>query len=307
MSNQSTETAALKEAMGLMGEFAWPTLLLGGLSLALFALTPIAVLQLSLSVWLGVILMALAVYGMYTVMHDSVHGAIAGRHRRWLWVNSAVGYLAAQVLTIPYTAHRYEHISHHRYTNDPHKDPDYQVSAMTGTPWSLVKTGGKMIWGNYRYYWQHRWPRTDERERMIFITEVSLMVLLRVACLVWFGSEAWQALVLLVVGPAIGTVVLTYLFAYLVHRPHTEQGRFRDTSTIELPGVFNTPLTWAWLFQNYHSIHHLYPKVPFFRYRQLFERLEPLMRARGAPIYLLTWSGLESSVDSQARQPKTGC
>ena len=38
------------------------------------------------------------------------------------------------------------------------------------------------------------------------------------------------------------------------------------------------------VYQNYHAIHHLYPKVPFFRYRSLYRALEPYLRASGVPV-----------------------
>ena len=34
-------------------------------------------------------------------------------------------------------------------------------------------------------------------------------------------------------------------------------------------------------YQNYHAIHHLYPKVPFFRYRELYCALEPYLLESG--------------------------
>jgi hypothetical protein len=43
-----------------------------------------------------------------------------------------------------------------------------------------------------------------------------------------------------------------------------------------------------WVNQNYHSIHHLFPRVPFYRYPALFNDIERIMVAKGAPIYRLT-------------------
>ncbi|MDX1757034.1 MAG: fatty acid desaturase [Marinobacter sp.] len=44
------------------------------------------------------------------------------------------------------------------------------------------------------------------------------------------------------------------------------------------------PLEWFWLGQNLHSIHHLFPRVPFYRYHALHRQIEPVMRAHGTPI-----------------------
>ena len=53
-------------------------------------------------------------------------------------------------------------------------------------------------------------------------------------------------------------------------------------------------MTWLWLFQNYHSIHHLFPRVPFYRYPSVFGDIEEIMVARGAPVYHLGVDGLRA-------------
>ena len=88
-------------------------------------------------------------------------------------------------------------------------------------------------------------------------------------------------------------IVLLYLFAYIVHRPHEQVGRYKDTSTILLPGPLGTLLTWLWMFQNYHSIHHLFPRVPFYQYARLYREIEEIMVAREAPVYRITTRGLK--------------
>jgi beta-carotene hydroxylase len=45
-----------------------------------------------------------------------------------------------------------------------------------------------------------------------------------------------------------------------------------------------------WGYQDYHSIHHLFPKVPFYRYRRLFNEIADRMDQMGAPVYRLTWA-----------------
>ena len=59
-------------------------------------------------------------------------------------------------------------------------------------------------------------------------------------------------------------------------RIFSEQKRF--------PAWLNGPITWLWLWQNYLAVHHLFPRVPFYRYAALFDRIRSMMVARGAPI-----------------------
>jgi len=39
-------------------------------------------------------------------------------------------------------------------------------------------------------------------------------------------------------------------------------------------------------------VHHLYPRVPFYRYPDVFEEIRDEMTLRGAPIFHLTGTGL---------------
>ena len=93
----------------------------------------------------------------------------------------------------------------------------------------------------------------------------------------------------------IGAIILIYLFAYVVHRPHDQVGRYVDTSTIlppEIP-ILLAGLNWFWMFQNYHSIHHLFPRVPFYKYAELYEEIEDVMEAKQAPVYNISVRGLK--------------
>jgi beta-carotene hydroxylase len=72
-------------------------------------------------------------------------------------------------------------------------------------------------------------------------------------------------------------------------------GRYVDTSTVLLSGPLHELITWLWMFQNYHSIHHLFPRVPFYKYAKLYQEIEDIMIAKGAPVYHVTVRGLEPS------------
>jgi beta-carotene hydroxylase len=44
------------------------------------------------------------------------------------------------------------------------------------------------------------------------------------------------------------------------------------------------PLEWIWIGQNLHSIHHAFPRVPFYRYHALFLEVEATIRAHGGEV-----------------------
>jgi beta-carotene hydroxylase len=73
--------------------------------------------------------------------------------------------------------------------------------------------------------------------------------------------------------------LLAFFFDWAPHAPHARRGRYVDTRVMPSPA-----LTWLMVFQNYHLIHHLYPRVPFYRYGALFREIAGELAAAGAPI-----------------------
>lgn len=144
--------------------------------------------------------------------------------------------------------------------------------------------------GQFSHYFRHRWNKAPGKQNLVMCLEVAVSLVPRLAVLA--SGYLYEGLALFVLGWLIGVVVLLYLFAYIVHRPHEREGRYIDTSTILVPGPLGGFLTWLWLFQNYHSIHHLFPRVPFYHYAKLYREIEEVMVARGAPVFRLTARGL---------------
>jgi beta-carotene hydroxylase len=100
----------------------------------------------------------------------------------------------------------------------------------------------------------------------------------------FFCADFGVTLLTLLVGQLIGNAVLVTLFAWSVHHPHTEQERMQTTTIYQARTGLDTVMTLLWGYQNYHAIHHLYPKVPFFRYRRLYRALEPYLVSSGVPV-----------------------
>lgn len=290
-------------AKNYMGEFAWPTLLLGLSVCAAYISVPLLVAGGHLPLPVGALLMVVLTYASYTVLHDAVHGSINGKNQSLRWVNEALGYMAACIMMIPLTAHRHEHLTHHRNTNDPDGDPDFVVADMARSPFHAVRAAVRVVFAQYQFYFANRWHTAAKGQNLRFCLEIGAALGLR---LLFLAKGYWAiGLVLFIAGGVGGVMLLMFLFAYIVHRPHSAVGPYVDTSTIIVPGIWSTPVTWLWGYQNYHSIHHLFPRVPFYRYKKLFAEIQDIMVARGAPIYTLTLSGLhpKSHADLPAALP----
>ena len=91
------------------------------------------------------------------------------------------------------------------------------------------------------------------------------------------GSEA---LFLWLVPAWLASALLAYLFDYLPHRPHDDRGRWTN-ARILLGGRL---LTLLMAGQNYHLVHHVKPRVPFYRYGALYRELEPELERHGSSI-----------------------
>ena len=279
---------AVESARHYMGMVAWPTVVLGSLLPVAYVSIVAMTLAGFLSLWLAVPLVAALTYGSYTILHEAVHGSIAGNNGSLRWLNKALGYVAAWVTMIPLTAHRYEHIAHHRHANDEEGDPDFHVGRMGDSLLAPVRVALVAWVSQFRFYAKHRWSTAPAGEKATLSLEVAAAFVPRLAVV---GAGYWvEGLALFVVAWLIGAIVLLYLFAYIVHRPHEEAGRYVDTSTILLPRPWHKPLTVLWLYQNYHSIHHLFPRVPFYKYAELYEEIEDVLVAKRAPVYRFSTS-----------------
>jgi beta-carotene hydroxylase len=289
--NDVLDQQALASARQYMGVVAWPTIVLGlGVAASYIGVMTMALAGI-LPVWLAVPMVSVLTYASYTVAHESVHGSICGNQRSMRWINKALGYMAGWILMIPMTAHRHEHMAHHRHANDADHDPDFPVGKMQNSLPAAARAAIEITIGQFSYYFKHRWNKAPFREKLVLCVEVAVAMIPRFAVL---ASGYWvEGLLLFGLAWLIGVVVLLYLFAYIVHRPHEQVGRFVDTSTILLVGPLGPLLTWLWLFQNYHSIHHLFPRLPFYRYGRLYEEIKEIMAAKGTPVYRVTLRGLE--------------
>lgn len=282
--NDEHDIAALNAAKNYMGAVAWPTIVLGLMIPLAYLCTPLLVISGSLPLPLGLLLMSIFTYAAYTVLHEAVHGSISGSHKELRWLNEMLGYMAAWVLMIPLTGHRHEHLAHHRHTNDE-DDPDMVVADMNKSPLHAAKAALSILFGQYRYYFTHRWGKGKRIQDVYFIIEILAALLPRLA---FIAAGYWlEAAVLFGLAAVIGIAALMYLFAYVVHTPHKSVGRYVDTSTFVTCGFLGRVVTVLWGYQNYHSIHHLYPRVPFYKYVDLFAEIEDIMIAKGAPIHRL--------------------
>ena len=234
-----------------------------------FALGAFAMGTGALPVLAGIFWQTFCLYLSFTVLHDAMHGT-AHRSKK---VGNNLGRVCGLMLFTPLPLFRGVHHAHHGHTNDPERDPDLFYTSGSAWMWTLTSMAGLYFY-RWHFYQKSLWRNPAERREAI--TSDVLLGILLVGALAAAPSlvlAAWLVPVTLV------TFWLKYTFDYLPHHPHTQQGRFYDTRIS--PGRIANVLL---LGQNYHLIHHLWTTVPWYRYQQVFQEVEPELRKRQCPI-----------------------
>ena len=248
------------------GHVAIPTIILAVAAVFLYLTVLFSFANNFLSPLLTVPLLAVLTFMSYTPMHEAVHGNISGKNGKLKWLDKAVGYLMAPIIAIPYTSHQKEHFTHHVHTNKD-KDPDVHIKNWFNSPKHffmgsirIIKTQNTFVMNNYtkvEIFISLGW-------RLLFVFFTGLMSI-PVLFLGWFS----------------GAFLTLYLLSYLPHKPYKETARYKNTN------IRLFPIQWVenFIFQhNLHAVHHLFPRIPFYNYRKVFEKIEPSMRIKKTPI-----------------------
>ena len=88
-----------------------------------------------------------------------------------------------------------------------------------------------------------------------------------------------EALCLWLIPTWIASGALGFVLDWIPHHPHTNTGRWTNARILDCSW-----LTVPMLGQNYHLVHHLWPRVPFYRYGILFHAQRELLISHGSPI-----------------------
>jgi beta-carotene hydroxylase len=271
------ERATRTQIRTLDVSFAWPTIVLTVALLAGYWVIVVAAATGAIALWLAVILNALLAYGAYTPLHEASHGNIGGK--RLAWVNGIVGVAGASLLLHNFTMHRTTHLAHHAHLNDPARDADHWVAGRRW--WSVLLRCATLVFAHYIMG-----LRLNGRRVVLTAMAENTIPLAALAAVGWFAG--WQVMCFAMVLPAlIGATLLGLLFDYAVHTPHTGSDRFGATRIFLFPSGAWQVCSWAWMGQNYHLIHHLYPWLPFYRYAAAANAAQSLFAARAAPVVQL--------------------
>ncbi len=265
------------------GDVAWPTLALFGTLVLVEMLLWWGVSTGQLSLWVASPAATLAAYAAFSVVHEAAHSNLGGEARPLERLTTAIGWIAAVALFAPYPAFKVLHLQHHAHTNEGEMDPDQWVAG--GSPLSVFLRCATIIPHYYRTFLVGSASRTAVAEASRPVVVVGLLAML--VGVVTLGIVGRLDLAFgLWVGPAcVASLLLSFVFDWLPHYPHTRIGAYQDTRVLLAPG-----LGWLMFGQNYHLVHHLHPRVPFYRCGACFRANREQLAAEGSIIE--GWKGL---------------
>jgi fatty acid desaturase len=237
---------------------------------------------------------------LFCALHESVHGtAFASR-----WLNDGVAWVCGALLMLPPAYFRYFHFAHHRYTQDPVRDPELAVAPAASVGSWAWRVSGLPYWlDRLRCTLRHA---LTGRVTESFVPDGRRPLIVREARLLWatyftvaaasicFASDA--ALVYWVLPALLGQPFLR-LFLLAEHSgcPLTADmlANTRTTHT----AVAVRLLTWR---MSYHAEHHCFPSVPFHALRELNALIGARTRIT-APGYLAVHRSLLRGYRTAAR------
>lgn len=267
------------------GMVAWPSVFLGfGIVTAFGTVCALGATG-TIPLWAGLIINSLLLYAIQTPLHEACHGNIAGRESRWMWLNHLVGYLCGACLLHEYKAFRHMHLMHHRDTNDPELDPDNWVDVKH--PLAVLFRCFTIVPYYHHFFFKHVAFKPDVPGNFQVATHVIAAYWILYSVAFWLSVFGyWREVLMLWLLPHwVGSAIIIFFFAWLPHQPHVAKERYRDTNVFWIKGWWEKLADWAYLYQNFHLIHHLFPRIPFYKYRKVFTELKPVLEKQGARIY----------------------
>ncbi len=220
-----------------------------------------------LSPWLllpSMLVQGILLVFLFTLQHETTHYTPFKTRS----VNTIVGFCCGLILLLPPVWFRYFHLAHHRFTQDPQKDPElaspkpatrYQYAAyLSGLPvWKSHI--GTLLRNAYRECTDDFLPAS--KRKAVRLESVVMLGLYLLAVLASVATGAIEILTVWLIPLLLGQPFLrAYLLAEHAACPEVDN-RFENTRTL-LTNPLVRRLAWN---MPYHTEHHVYPAVPFFR------------------------------------------
>lgn len=208
-----------------------------------------------------VVLLGILLCFLFTLAHECTHQTPF----RSLWLNETVGLVSSGLIGMSFTWFRYFHLAHHKYTNDPARDPELAGGPRPDSWGQVLKyLSGYGYWaGNARELWVLAFgtpnaPYLPERKLTRMRREARMLLSLYAAAglsLLFSPLALWLWIAPLLIGQP---VLRLYLLAEHGRCPPVANMLENSRTTFTTRAV--RALAWN---MPYHAEHHAFPTVPF--------------------------------------------
>lgn len=215
--------------------------------------------------WLipAMLLQGLTLVSLFAPVHECIH-ATAFRTRR---LNQAVGWMVALPTLLNADFYRHFHMAHHKYCQDPARDPELQPPPPPGRASYLLRISGLPYW---RARIQQLFAMALGRfEAFDFIPEGdraavrrSVLLMLGVYAAILAASIATGSLAALYFWILPVLLARPFLQLYLLSE-HTGCSADDDVLRNTRTTLALWPIRLMMWNMPFHTAHHLYPQIPF--------------------------------------------
>ncbi|MGM4922630.1 fatty acid desaturase [Tardiphaga sp. 804_B3_N1_9] len=219
---------------------------------------------------------------LFMAVHEAAHKTVFTSRR----LNEALGHVSSLMIVLPYEHYALFHWDHHRFTQDPDRDPELVTATIpsSDTRLAIAYTGIVQLTNRIRLLvrravtGQAVAPWIPESKQGMVVREARIYALVYLALLI--ASIAFSSTMLLwcwLVPLYVGQLFLRpYLYA-----EHT--GCERTRSAYENTRTTYTDRLTKWFTWNmpFHVEHHAYPSVPFHALPKLNAIIDERIAHRG--------------------------
>jgi fatty acid desaturase len=234
----------------------------------------------------AMVLHGLTLVTMFAPMHECVHRTAFAS----VTLNDAVGWIAGVLCFYNSTYYRYFHAWHHRYTQDPVRDPELMFPKAASRLAYLLEISGFTFW--YRRSIDYPRLALGQSEGLPFVPpnarrsiaismSAQLLVYLVALASIAMGYTAalyFWFLPALLAQPILRAILVT---------EHTGCSQDQNGLTNTRTTLASLPIRVLMWNMPFHAEHHLFPSVPFHRlpalHQQICDRIKHI-----APGYLAT-------------------
>jgi beta-carotene hydroxylase len=260
--------------------FPWPALTIAATCFAAFSLVTVAEARDTMPMALGLALNTYILITVFSPLHEAVHQNLTGRRPALVWLNAVIGHAAGALLLLAFPLFRLIHLSHHGNTNDPAMDPDYQLRSRSAAE-LLVKL--VLVVPHYLAFYARQPVVRRGRTARNLIDRGTCLAVYAAPVILWSMGYG-QATLLLWVLPAVIAIAVLSLLHWSLHLPYASRERYFNARNVHTRKWFAGFLRLLYQDQHCHLIHHLFPRIPVHLQRIAFERIRPVLEAKGAPL-----------------------